>query len=277
MKTLTDNVRLDTYLVQHGYVSGREKAKERIAAGEVAVNGTVIRKSSFAVPPDAVVVCSEPTVSYVGRGALKLEKALQVAALSPKDAIAMDIGASTGGFTQCLLLHGARTVYAVDVGRGQLHPLLQADPRVVNLEGTDVRSERLQETVPMESVSFLTMDVSFISVRQVLPHVARYLSDDARLVILIKPQFEAGKADVGKNGIVKDKRVHVRVLREMTEFFAAQGYRTEHLMASPITGGAGRARGNIEYLAVLSRGDAGQPSDIRNLVEETFTSFSTEV
>lgn len=270
-------MRLDAFLVANGYATGREKAKERIAAGEVTVNGTTITKASYAVSPDAQVTCEAPSVSYVGRGALKLEKALQVSGVSPEGCVAMDIGASTGGFTQCLLLHGAQKVYAVDVGHGQLHAALREDPRVVNLEGTDVRSERLQNEVTPHSISFLTVDVSFISLRQVLPYLFSYLTDDARMVLLIKPQFEAGKADVGKNGIVKDKRVHVRVLRELIDFFAQQHCCVEQLTSSPIVGGAGRARGNIEYLAVLSREEESRVWDVKTLVEDTFTSFATEV
>ncbi len=270
-------MRLDAYLVQHGYATGREKAKEWIAAGQVSINGIPIKKPAFDVPPDAVVECEAPAVAYVGRGALKLEKALATGTVSVNGAVAMDIGASTGGFTQCLLRHGAAKVYAVDVGHGQLHPSLQADPRVVNLEGTDVRSESLRAAVPPSSVAVLTMDVSFISVRQVLPFVFPFLTADARLIVLIKPQFEAGKAAVGKNGIVKDKREHVRVLRELTAFFEEQQCGVCGLMASPITGGAGKARGNIEYLAVLSRNTPSLSVDIRRLVEETFTSFLSEV
>lgn len=273
-KTVADTQRLDAFLVANGMAGGREKAKELIRDGAVTVNGKVIDKASFGVSENDVVVCEKEACAYVGRGGLKLEKALTVANLTLTDAVAMDIGASTGGFTHCLLKNGAAKVYAVDVGHGQLHPTLCADARVENWEGTDVRSEKLKAMVPASSIDVITADVSFISLRQVLPYALPFLKDGGTAIVLIKPQFEAGKADVGKGGIVRKQSVHVRVLRELTDCFMQNGCAVSHLTVSPILGGAGRNRGNIEYLAVLKKGDCSSAiEDIRCLVEDAFCEF----
>lgn len=271
---MTDKQRLDIYLVENGFASGREKAKELIREGAVTVNGKPILKASACIGETDVVCCEKQACAYVGRGGLKLEKAIEIASLSLTDCVAMDVGASTGGFTHCLLNNGASKVYAVDVGHGQLHPSLCADNRVENWEGTDIRSDELKAAVPRGSVDVLTADVSFISLRQILPYALPFLKQDGILVLLIKPQFEAGKADVGKNGIVRDRAVHVRVLRELTAFFAEYGCSLLRLTGSPILGGAGRNRGNIEYLAVLKFDASPMPMvDFRQLVEETFSAF----
>lgn len=268
--------RLDAAMVERGLAPGREKAKELILAGAVTVNGRTVTKAAAAVTDTDQVACAGDGFAYVSRGALKLEKALALSGLSVAGCTAMDIGASTGGFTQCLLQHGVARVYAVDVGHGQLHPLLKADPRVEDLEGTDVRSERLAALVSPRSIDVLTADVSFISLRQILPAALVFLKPDARLILLIKPQFEAGKADVGKNGIVRDRAVHVRVLRELTAFFVEQGCCPLLLTGSPITGGAGRSRGNIEYVTVLTYHQTSTPPvfDLRRIVDETFQALT---
>lgn len=266
--------RLDAYLVAQGLATGRDKACERIRAGEVAVNGAVVRKPAYRLSAEDSVVCAVAADTYVGRGGIKLEHALALTAPLPAGCVALDVGASTGGFTQCLLRYGAARVYAVDVGHDQLHPSLRADTRVLDLSGMDIRrQEDVARYIPPASVDFVTMDVSFISLRAVLPAVFAFLKPNARLVVLIKPQFEAGRADIGKNGIVRDRRVHCRVLRELCTFFGEQHCRIETLTASPITGGAGRQSGNIEYLAILHRaadgGDISLP-DVRRLVEDAF-------
>ena len=267
--------RLDAYLVAQGVASGREKAKELILGGAITVNGAVVEKPSFAVAQGDTVVCSQTPSTYVGRGALKLEKALACSAVSVDGAAVMDVGASTGGFTQCLLQHGAKKVIAVDVGHDQLHPLLRNDPRVENREGTDVRSPQLQQEIAIGSLDAITADVSFISLKQILPSVLPFLKDGGHLFLLIKPQFEAGKADVGKKGIVRDRAVHVRVLRELTAFFAQNGCSLLLLTGSPIVGGAGRSSGNIEYITVLKKEAAPLPLlDFRQLVDETFKEFN---
>ncbi len=271
---MANEQRLDAYLVSHGLATGRDKACERIRGGDVAVNGKTVTKPSYRVSENDTVSCADTADDFVGRGGLKLEHILsQVAPLSA-GFTAMDVGASTGGFTDCLLRHGASHVYAVDVGHGQLHPSLCADARVSDLSGVDIR-RREQVAEHVTSVDVLTMDVSFISLKQALPSVFEFLKPDARLFVLIKPQFEAGRADIGKNGIVRDRRVHYRVLREITEFFTEQGCTVERLSASPITGGAGRQHGNIEYIAALRRTNgAAFTADIRALVDEAFKEVS---
>ncbi len=268
--------RLDVCLVEQDLASGREKAKELILSGVVTVNGKAVRKAAFLVAETDRVSCENDGLVYVSRGALKLEKALQLMSVDLTQCIAMDVGASTGGFTQCLLQHGTDRVYAVDVGHGQLHDSLRGDPRVVNLEGTDVRDPRLLQTIGEKTIDVLTADVSFISLRQILPSVLPFLKDEARLILLIKPQFEAGKADVGKNGIVRNRAVHVRVLRELTTFLVQSGCSPLLLTGSPITGGAGRKQGNIEYLTVLAYDHAPIPPvwDFRRIVDETFDAFA---
>ncbi len=240
--------RLDSTLVKQGVASGREKAKELIVSGMVSVNGKIVTKPAFAVRDGDCVSCVAPPSRYVGRGGYKLEKAVVDMGLLLTDVVAMDVGASTGGFTDCMLRYGARTVYAVDVGHDQLHPKLREDKRVHCLEGMDIRDTAgLTAIIAPHSVTFCSVDVSFISLSAVLPSLLPFLADDATVVCLIKPQFEAGKAAIGKNGVVKDKKAHVRVLREIMALMASLMLGLQHLTFSPITGG----EGNIEYLAVL--------------------------
>lgn len=259
--------RLDAHLVEIGAASGREKAKEIIEAGFVTVNGSVVTKASRRIAPDDVVVCVAPIQKYVGRGGYKLERAIEAAGLSLTDAVTMDVGSSTGGFTDCMLQHGAAKVYAVDVGHDQLHPTLREDPRVVVLEGTDVRSEALATAVAEGSVTFCSVDVSFVSLSHVLPAILPYLAPEATLVCLIKPQFEAGKAAIGKHGVVKDRKVHAQVLSRQLCLFSENGLAPVWLGHSPITGG----EGNIEYLAVLCRSVAAVPVwDTAAIVQTAF-------
>ena len=258
--------RLDTYLVAAGHASGREKAKEIIEAGYVSVNGAVVTKASRRLAATDVVTCAAPTQKYVGRGGYKLERAIEAAGLTLTDAVAMDVGASTGGFTDCMLQNGAVRVYAVDVGHDQLHPTLRGDSRVVDLEGTDIRSEALAAAVAAGSITFCSVDVSFVSLSHVLPAILPYLAQDATLVCLIKPQFEAGKSAVGKHGVVKDRKVHARVLTQQLCLFAEQGLAPVWLGHSPITGG----EGNIEYLAVLRRGAVAPVWDTAAVVQTAF-------
>lgn len=274
--------RLDAALVEQGFASGREKAKELIQSGRVLVDGRPVTKPAAQVAADAVIQCDASGMKYVGRGGLKLEKALEVGGVFLEGLTALDMGASTGGFTDCMLRRGASRVYAVDVGHGQLHPTLAADPRVVNLEGTDGRdTERLSAVIPKKSVHFASIDVSFISIKAIFPALLPFLTEDARLGVLIKPQFEAGRSAVGKNGVVKDPKVHRQVLREMCKFFTEQGCRVEHLTYSPITGGsasgAAKTGGNIEYLAVLRRFSGAEPADpqLEKLVEAAFAALKS--
>ena len=258
-------IRLDAYLVSAGYAGGRDKAKEMIAAGQVLVDGVVVTKASRTVTPAQTVECRAPRQKYVGRGGYKLERAVEAAGLDLTAAVAMDVGSSTGGFTDCMLQRGAAHVYAVDVGHDQLHPTLRGDGRVTVLEGTDIRSERLRETVAAGSITFCSVDVSFVSLSNVLPAILPYLAQEATLVCLIKPQFEAGRSAVGKRGVVKDRKVHQRVLAEQLALFSSLGLSPAWLGHSPITGG----EGNIEYLAVLRR---GTPTvvDVAEVVQTAF-------
>ncbi len=266
---MAGNERLDARVVALGVATGRDKAKELIRSGVITVNGKMVDKPSYTVADTDVVECTVDRSPYVGRGGLKLEAALKALLPLPSPCTALDVGASTGGFTHCMLLHGASKVYAVDVGHGQLHPTLAADPRVVNLEGTDIREA--SACIAEHSVDLVAMDVSFVSVRLLLPSVLPYLRGDARLLILIKPQFEAGRAAVGKNGIVHDRTAHVRVLREVCECFASCGLSLQALAASPIVGGVGRTDGNIEYIATLSHHtEPVTMPDLRQLVDEAF-------
>ena len=259
--------RLDAYLVAIGAASGREKAKEIIETGYVTVNGTVVTKASRRIAPTDVVVCTAPTQKYVGRGGYKLERAIEAAGLSLNGAVAMDVGSSTGGFTDCMLQNGAAKVYAVDVGHDQLHPTLREDSRVVVLEGTDIRSEALPAAVATGSITFCSVDVSFVSLSNALPAILPYLAQDATLVCLIKPQFEAGKAAIGKHGVVKDRKVHAQVLSRQLCLFSECGLTPAWLGHSPITGG----EGNIEYLAVLRRNVTAVPVwDTATLVQTAF-------
>ena len=264
-------MRIDAFLVQEGYVGGREKAKELLAAGYVTVDGRPVTKPSARVTDGQQVVCSAPAPRYVGRGGYKLEKALSVTATDLTGLTCMDVGASTGGFTDCMLQQGAAHVYAVDVGHDQLHPRLREDPRVTVLEGTDVRSERLRAAVPQGSVGFACVDVSFVSLRHVLPSVLPYMGAESTLTCLIKPQFEAGKSGIGKHGVVKDRKVHVRVLEQQLLLFQELSLSVKHFTFSPITGG----EGNVEYLAVLGcyTTDPGVSVDPTAVVAEAFAAL----
>lgn len=261
------SMRLDAYLVHSGVFGGRDTAKRHIEAGEVTVNGRTVTKPSFTVH-DGDAVCCDARERYVGRGGYKLEKAIEQAGLCLNGVVAMDVGASTGGFTDCMRQHGARLVYAVDVGTNQLHPTLREDTAVVCLENTDIRDAAVCDRLA-EPPTFCAVDVSFISLTQVIPAVIRLLSPDATLVCLIKPQFEAGRSAIGKNGVVKDRAVHRAVLSDLLLQFASFGCGCRALMYSPIRGG----EGNIEYLAVLRRGERHGLFDVKALVNEAFDSL----
>lgn len=265
---MSAGMRLDAFLVAKGYVSGREKAKELIENGAVTVNGKTVLKAAFKVTDDSVIECDTSSIRFVGRGGLKLEKALQISGLDVTGMVAMDVGASTGGFTDCLLKAGARSVYAIDVGTDQLHPTLREDERVTVLEGTDIRSDALHSIIPPKSLDICAVDVSFISLEQVVPSVLPFLKDGATLLCLIKPQFEAGKSAVGKHGVVRDKKVHCSVLETVCGFFVSLGLTIQKLDFSPVTGG----EGNIEFLIVLvysnTKAPVFAPVPVREVVEK---------
>lgn len=261
------SVRLDAWLVKQGLFGGRDTAKQHIAAGEVRVNGQVVRRPAALVKEGDTVTC-DGSERYVGRGGYKLEKALAMADIPLFGATAIDVGASTGGFTDCMLQNGAQKVYAVDVGHDQLHPALRANPAVVCLEGTDIRAADVAAKIP-DRPTVCSIDVSFISLKQVIPAVLPLLSSDATLVCLIKPQFEAGRAALGKNGVVKDPAAHRAVLSDLCAAFAAWDCGLCTLTYSPIRGG----EGNVEYLAVLRRGGENAALDIPMLVREAFAAL----
>ena len=255
-------IRLDQYLFDKGLAESRERAKAAIMAGLVFVNGQRESKAGTGIGPDAVVEVKGSPVPYVSRGGLKLEKALRVFPVSPNGCICLDCGASTGGFTDVMLRCGAAKVYAVDVGYGQLAWSLRQDPRVVCMERTNVRYLTRDE-IP-EEIRFATADLSFISLRLVLPAVCGLLADHGNMICLVKPQFEAGKEKVGKKGVVRDGAVHREVLASFIEYSAAAGFSLRGLDYSPIRG----PEGNIEYLAWIEKNGESIPiPDLDALVE----------
>ena len=235
--------RLDQRVVQLGLVESREKAQRLILAGCVKVNDRVETKSSHSVPDDAVVALVEQE-RFVGRGGEKMEEAFLRFALDVKDKVCMDVGASTGGFTDCLLQHGAARVYAVDVGKGQIHSKLRSDPRVVVMDGVNARY-LVPANIP-EIPDFATIDVSFISLTKILPAVTQVLANGGRIVSLIKPQFEAGREQVGKGGVVRSEAVRAEVVERVRSFGTGElGLKWLGVCPSPIKGPAG----NVEFLA----------------------------
>lgn len=240
--------RLDQLVYDLGMTESRERAKTTIMSGIVYVNGQKVDKPGTQVEPSANIEVRGNTLPYVSRGGFKLEKALRVFPVEPDGKTCIDCGASTGGFTDVLLQNGAKRVYAVDVGYGQLAWSLRNDERVVNLERTNVRYIS-QEEIP-EPLDLAVMDVSFISVKLILPAVSLLLRDDADYICLIKPQFEAGKENVGKKGVVRDPFVHLSVLRDFMEFIETTDFTLMDMDYSPIKG----PEGNIEYLVWLKKG-----------------------
>ncbi len=245
--------RLDILLVNRGHAASREKAKAVIMSGIVYVDGQKEDKAGAMFPDTADIQVRGTALKYVSRGGLKLEKAVDVFGVELEGKVCMDVGASTGGFTDCMLQNGAVRVYAVDVGHGQLDWKLRNDERVVCMEKTNIRYVTRQQ-VP-EPVSFVSIDVSFISLSKVLGPVKGLLKEDARLVCLIKPQFEAGREKVGKKGVVRDRGTHLEVIRAVTGFAAEAGFRVLNLDYSPIRG----PEGNIEYLLYLENRPEGEP------------------
>ena len=244
--------RLDRLLHQRQLVSSREVGRRLIMAGEVTVDGRVVDKPGTQVPVDARLEIATPP-PYVSRGGLKLEAALAAFPVEVKEVVAADVGASTGGFTDCLLQHGVSRVYAIDVGYGQLDWELRQDERVVVLERTNAR---YLESLP-EPVDLVVVDVSFISLKLILPQAQAWLRPGGEIIALIKPQFEAGRRQVGKGGVVRDPAVHRAVLEDLVTWSAEQRLGPTGLVRSPIKGPSG----NIEFLVWLRPGEAGVPPD----------------
>jgi 23S rRNA (cytidine1920-2'-O)/16S rRNA (cytidine1409-2'-O)-methyltransferase len=243
---MKSKVRLDQLVVDRGLTSSRERARALILAGDVLVRGHPITKAGTAVATDADIVLRSPDHPYVSRGGLKLAHALDTFGIDPSGLVALDIGASTGGFTDVLLQRGATRVVALDVGHNQLDWKIRSDARVVVIEGANARNLSPAD-LPADARSFglITIDVSFISLRLILPVLPALLTPAGQVIALVKPQFEAGRAEVGKGGLVKDETVHARVLEEVTTAAANVGLMRRGLEPSPITG----AEGNREFLA----------------------------
>lgn len=261
-------IRLDQLVFDLGLAESRERAKTTVMSGHVFVNGQRADKPGMQVSPDIKVEIKGTALPYVSRGGLKLEKALKVFPIDVNDKVCIDCGASTGGFTDVLLKNGAAKVYSVDVGYGQLAWSLRNDERVVNMERTNIRYIS-SELIP-EPLDICVMDLSFISVKLVLPAVCALLKDNAQLVCLIKPQFEAGREEVGKKGVVRDKAVHLSVIESVLSFAPTVGMTVMGLDFSPIKG----PEGNREYLCYMKKGvqEAG-PIDVAAVVEASHESL----
>ena len=254
-------IRLDQYLCQHGLAQSRERAKALIMAGIVYVGEEKSDKPGNMIDENARVEVRGHDIGYVSRGGLKLEKAMQVFPVHPQGLVCMDIGASTGGFTDCMLQNGARKVYAVDVGTNQLAWKLRTDPRVVCLEKTNARTLTAQQ-VP-EALDFASIDVSFISLKLIFPALYPLLREGGEVACLIKPQFEAGREKVGKKGVVRDSAVHLEVLEHFLEHAKENHFAVLGITYSPIRG----PEGNIEYLGYLRKSDEQDAAvDLRAVV-----------
>ena len=262
---MTDKVRADVALVARGLAESREKAQAAIMAGQVYIGEKKVSKASDTVRPDDMLVLRAPSVGYVSRGALKLEKAIRVFHADLRGKVIADIGASTGGFTDVCLRNGAAKVYAIDVGYGQLDWKLRNDPRVSVMERTNARY--LTPEMFPETPEIVVMDVSFISIRLIIPAAAAVIGEKGVFYTLIKPQFEAGKGKVGKKGVVRDPETHMEVIRGIADFVHSDGWEIRSLDFSPITG----PEGNIEFLAEIRHGvtQSGiSGDDIRQTVSE---------
>ena len=255
--TNADTMRADAALVARGLAPSRERARALIEAGLATVNGATIDKPSRKVSVGDVLAVTGDTHPYVSRGGLKLEKALQVFNVDANGLVCVDVGASTGGFTDVLLRNGARHVYAVDVGTAQLHESLQSDPRVTCMERVNARA--LNRSMFPETPTLAVMDVSFISIRLILPALFELLGPCGRVISLVKPQFEAGRQRVGKGGIVAKAATHRDVLKEIVDFMPGLGWQVAKLDFSPIAGGDG----NIEFLVdIKPASDCIAPVDV---------------
>ncbi len=267
-----DNIRLDILLFNMGLAKSRQKAKQMIISNMVYVDDKLVNKPGAAFNEGCKIRLELPEVEYVGRAALKLEKAINKFNISLKDKISADVGASTGGFTDFMLKNGCIKVYAIDVGQNQLAESLLNDNRVVSLEGTNFRY--IDTAIFKENIDFICIDVSFISLGLIIPKVVEICHETTDIVALVKPQFEAGKGNVGKNGIVKDKKMHISILGKVYKYFCHNNLFLNDITYSPITGGDG----NIEYLVHATKGinvnfEKNFNDIIKNIVYEAFDSL----
>lgn len=263
---MSDKIRLDVAVFERGLAETREKAKAMIMAGSVYLNGQKALKGGVSVTEKDNIEVRGSVNPYVSRGGLKLEKAMKSFPIKLEGKICMDVGASTGGFTDCMLQNGAVKVYSIDVGYGQLAWKLRTDERVVNLERTNFRYVT-EEQVP-DKIDFSSVDVSFISLKKILPVMFNLLKDDGQAVCLIKPQFEAGRENIGKKGVVRDKSVHSAVIKDITSFAVESGFNLIDVDFSPVKG----PEGNIEYLMFISKSGSDESvwnGDIDALVEKS--------
>jgi 23S rRNA (cytidine1920-2'-O)/16S rRNA (cytidine1409-2'-O)-methyltransferase len=259
--------RLDVLLVNNGLAESREKAKRTIMAGLVTVNGRVEDKPGSVFDTESEIKVTGKECPYVSRGGLKLEKAIKEWGVECSGRVCMDMGASTGGFTDCMLQNGASKVYAIDVGYGQLDYKLRVDPRVINMEKTNIRY--LDTDLIEEPVDLISIDVSFISVSHMFPVAAKILAPGGKILCLVKPQFEAGREQVGKGGIVREPAVHIEVIEKVIGYAADNGLWPHALTFSPIKG----TKGNIEYLLLLSN----EKCDNKVSAEETVRSAHSDL
>ena len=263
--------RLDVALTEQGLADSRQKAQAVIMAGQVYVNGQKQTKAGAPVKPEDHIEVRGKTLPYVSRGGLKLEKAMKLWPITLKDAVCADIGASTGGFTDCMLQNGAKLVYAVDVGYNQLDWRLRTHPQVVCMERTNARY-LTREQIP-EPLDFFSVDVSFISLNLILPALRPLMKEKGQAVCLVKPQFEAGKDKVGKHGVVRDPQVHLEVLEHFLDHAASAGFTVKDITFSPIKG----PEGNIEYLGYLQAEEGPAfKGNLKALVEASHSVWKEE-
>lgn len=268
---MADKLRLDVALVEKGFAESREKAKALIMAGIVFVNNQKSDKAGNIIKPEDVIEVRGETLKYVSRGGLKLEKAISSFNIKLNDYVCADIGASTGGFTDCMLQNGAKKVYSIDVGYGQLAWKLRTDERVINLERTNFRYVT-EEQVP-DKLDFASVDVSFISLSLILPVMRNLLKDGGTSVCLIKPQFEAGKENVGKKGVVREKSVHIMVIEKIINLIKDNNFSLLGLDFSPIKG----PEGNIEYLCYIKKTENSEiltTVSASEIVEESYKALN---
>lgn len=258
-KIVSNKERIDILLVEKNFFDSRARAKSMIMMGKILVDNQKIEKAGTLVSRDAEIKILGEEMPFVSRGGFKLRKALEIFQLDLRGKIAADVGASTGGFTDCMLQNGAKKVYAIDVGYGQLAWKLRQDSRVINLERTNIRNVT-REMIP-DVLNFASIDVAFISLDKVLPVVFNLLDDSGEVAALIKPQFEAGREHVGKKGVVKDKKIHAEVIERVLTFARSLDFKICGLDFSPIKG----PEGNIEYLAHLSKNFSAPDFDLKNI------------
>ena len=239
--------RLDISIYKRGLAASRERARQMIKGGFIYLNGKQALKTSCNVNENDKIDIIGETLKFVSRGGIKLEYAVKAFGLDFNGLTAIDMGASTGGFSDCMLQGGAEKIYAVDVGSGQLHEKIKNNPKVINMEQVNIR-DMLFEDIG-EKVDFISIDTSFISLKLILPKAFMFIKESGNIVALIKPQFEAGRANIGKGGIVKDKKIHGKVVKDIFDFVTQNGFTPVNIVPSPITGGDG----NKEYLMHIKR------------------------